>query len=140
MKFGNNNKTRIQNYNQNVVLDWTMRNVSIEIDINAKDMILVNIIYNYKKIAEFGVGMMYLYKTTEYNLFIRELESFLIDFAYQVNPKRAIKDYIKDFELKGLKLEKDHPNYDTAVCEYVEGKFREFIKQKIQLFLEFRKN
>ena len=139
MKFGNN-KTRRQNYEQNVVLDLTLRNVKIEVDIKADDTITLKVIYNYKEIAEFGIWKNYLYSTNQYYWVLRELETFLIDFAYKVNPKRVIKEYIKDFEIPKLEVDKEDPNYDIIVCEYIEGKFKEFIKQKIKLFLEFRKN
>ena len=140
MKFGNNNKTRRQNYEQNVVLDLTLRNVNIEVDIKGDDTITLKVIFNYKQIAEFGIWKNYLYSTNQYYWVLRELETFLIDFAYKVNPKRVIKEYIKDFEIPKLEVDKEDPNYDIIVCEYIEGKFKEFIKQKIKLFLEFRNN
>ena len=139
MKFGNN-KTRKQNYEQNVVLDLTLRNVKIEVDIKADDTITLKVIYNYKEIAEFGIWKNYLWSTNQYYWILRELETFLIDFAYKANPRRVIKEYIKDFEMPKLEVDKEDPNYDIIVCEYIEGKFKEFIKQKIKLFLEFRKN
>ena len=139
MKFGNN-KTRRQNYEQNVVLDLTLRNVKIEVDIKADDTITLKVIYNYKEIAEFGIWKNYLWSTNQYYWILRELETFLIDFAYKANPRRVIKEYIKDFEIPKLEVDKEDPNYDIIVCEYIEGKFKEFIKQKIKLFLEFRKN
>ena len=139
MKFGNN-KTRRQNYEQNVVLDLTLRNVKIEVDIKADDTITLKVIYNYKEIAEFGIWKNYLWSTNQYYWILRELETFLIDFAYKANPRRVIKEYIKDFEITKLEVDKEDPNYDIIVCEYIEGKFKEFIKQKIKLFLEFRNN
>lgn len=139
MTFGYN-KTRKQNYEQNVVLDWTMRNVSIEIDIKNGDTIIVYVIYNHKQVAGFEIKQKWLWNTTAYYCTIRELEGFLIDFAYHNNSRKVVKEYIKDFELKGLNIDKTHPCYDTVVCEYIEGKFREFIKCKIELFLKFRKN
>lgn len=139
MKFGNN-KTRKQNYEQNVVLDLTLRNVKIEVDIKADDTVTLKVIYNYKEIAEFGIWKNYLWSTNQYYWILRELETFLIDFAYKANPRRIIKEYIKDFEIPKLEVNKEDPNYDIIVCEYIEGKFKEFIKQKIKLFLEFRNN
>ena len=139
MKFGNN-KTRRQNYEQNVVLDLTLRNVKIEVDIKADDTVTLKVIYNYKEIAEFGIWKNYLWSTNQYYWILRELETFLIDFAYKANPRRIIKEYIKDFEIPKLEVNKEDPNYDIIVCEYIEGKFKEFIKQKIKLFLEFRNN
>ena len=139
MKFGNN-KTRKQNYEQNVVLDLTLRNVKIVVDIKADDTVTLKVIYNYKEIAEFGIWKNYLWSTNQYYWILRELETFLIDFAYKANPRRIIKEYIKDFEIPKLEVNKEDPNYDIIVCEYIEGKFKEFIKQKIKLFLEFRNN